>query len=163
MTTEERTANTILERPVTVVLGGEKYEVAPPTLATLIYVSSEVSKMPAVEKGGDILETVLSTAKDCKAISRILAVLIMGYVKAIQPVRRTLMEVLRCEPVVNKGTLFAAYLSIHASPKEAEEALITILQNMEVEHFFTVTTFLGGLNITKATKVEHAPTVPGRK
>lgn len=148
---------------MTVVLGGEQYEVAPPTLATLVYVSGEVSKLPAIEKGGEILDTVLITAKDFAPLYRILAVLIMGYAKAMQPARRTLMDILRCEPVQTRGDVFAAYLGMHASPWETEEALITILQNMEVEHFFTITTFLGGLNIARATKVGHAPTAPGRK
>ena len=45
-TTETKTADAILQRVTEITIGDEVYKVAPPTLATLISVSDELSKLP---------------------------------------------------------------------------------------------------------------------
>ena len=44
---EEKTADALLERSQPFALGGKTYELAPPTLATLILVSEELAKLPS--------------------------------------------------------------------------------------------------------------------
>ena len=48
-TIESKVAATILERNITFEIDGEKYEIAPPSLATLILVSEIISTLPTFE------------------------------------------------------------------------------------------------------------------
>ncbi|MEG2281741.1 MAG: hypothetical protein RSB93_00770, partial [Rikenellaceae bacterium] len=76
---ENKVADTILQEPQEVEVGGVKYSVAPPTTATLIRVSELVSEMPHIKMTSkNILYEVLNVAKDCRVIGDIIAVLILG-------------------------------------------------------------------------------------
>lgn len=80
-TIESKVASAILERPVaSIELEGVKYDIAPPSIATLILVSEIVSTLPEVKpvSGDKILYSVLHIAKDYRALGDIVAVLILG-------------------------------------------------------------------------------------
>lgn len=63
-TIERRVVNAILERPTDVIeIDGEKYPIAPPTVATLMLVSELIAEMPMTDGNSDnVLIEVLATA-----------------------------------------------------------------------------------------------------
>lgn len=79
-TLEQQVVDTILQRKTTSLeIDGRTYEIPAPTPATIMLVSEETSKMPLINKETKsiFLET-LRTARDCKAIGRIAAILVLG-------------------------------------------------------------------------------------
>lgn len=159
MTIEQQTAAAMLQQPVSIILGGERYEVKPPTLATLIQASSIVSTMPRVDPKASVVDAVLGQAKDFKRIGELFALLILGCEEAMQPVKAHWWSK---RPFATRGELLGTVIMLHATPKEAQEAMMQVLQGMDLSSFFALTTFLGGLTVTKPTKVVK-PTAPGRK
>ena len=69
-TLEKRVVDSLLERKSEVlVIEGEEYAIAPPTVATLMLVSEAVAEMPVVNKDTDnVLVEVLATAKDMAVV-----------------------------------------------------------------------------------------------
>ena len=47
-TIEQQVSDTILQQPTEIQVGEKKYSVAPPSIATLILVSKEISKLPKI-------------------------------------------------------------------------------------------------------------------
>ena len=160
MTIEQQTAAAMLQQPVTVTLGGERYEVKPPTLATLIEVSAIISQMPRVDPNASVVDVVLGQAKDFKMIGKLFALLILGYEEAMQTVKTHWWS---RRPFATRGERLGTVIMLHATPKEAQEAMMQVLQGMDLSSFFALTTFLGGLTVTKPTKVDNKPTRPGHK
>ena len=69
MDIENKTADTILQKPLNIAIGGATYEVAPPTIATLIEVSRLTTRMPKTNMNTEnIMLSSLNIAKDCEAI-----------------------------------------------------------------------------------------------
>ena len=159
-TTEQKTAATMLQQPTQIILGGERYEVKPPTLATLMEVSAIVSQMPRVDPKASVVDVVLGQAKDFKMIGKLFALLILGYEEAMQTVKAHWWDK---RPFATRGELLGTVIMLHATPKEAQEAMIQVLQEMDLSSFFALTTFLGGLNVTRPTKVGNRPTARGHK
>jgi len=78
-TIESKTAEAILERKKQITIGDQTYEVAQPTMATLILVSELVSQLPQTRMDPEnILTETLRVAKDCRILGDIIAVLILG-------------------------------------------------------------------------------------
>ena len=80
-TLEREVADTILQRKRRITIGGRVYSVAPPTAATLIQVSAEVSELPGgmrIDGDGDYFSATILGAKDCAALGRILATMMIG-------------------------------------------------------------------------------------
>lgn len=147
-TAESKVAKTILQETKTIEVGGKTYEVAPPSIATLIKVSELVSQMPHVnaETEDPVTET-LSVAKGCGVISDILAVMILGAKKT---------KGRRIWPFSRKSTDFnelSESLLHEKTPRELSGMLTDLLINrMDIGFFFGITTSLGGVNVTKPTK-----------
>jgi len=143
---ETKTAETILQRPMTITLGGKEYEVAPPSIATLIGVSEAVTDLPDMDDL-DAQEAAFWTfrnAKKCQAIVKATSILIMGerdYTKDKKK-RKSIEESVR-----------------NCQPKELLNAISTMLGGLQVTDFFAVTAFLSGVNLLKT---EKTMTVPGR-
>ena len=78
-TAEAKVADAILQEPIVVTIDGTRFEVAQPTIATLIKASKYISYLPAFDiEATDVLSEVLRNAKDCKIIGKIVATLILG-------------------------------------------------------------------------------------
>ena len=118
-----------------------------PTLGTLIMVSSYISEMPefAAAKSKDaVMATVIDNAKECGSIARLCAALLLG-AKKVQ--KRPVLGAMRLRRLSRR-------IMLDASPSEAKNAVKTMLFGLEMSDFFSLTTFLQGLNVTKPTKVE---------
>ena len=73
-TLETQVKNTVLEKPLTVQVGSMTYEVAPPTIATLILASEAVSRLPKFTLDPDkLVQECFSVAKDCRVLGEIAA------------------------------------------------------------------------------------------
>lgn len=148
---ESKVADTILQKPMEVVVAGETYEVAPPSIATLILVSKEISKLPRYKmKDNNLMEDVLSIAKDCKPIGDIAAILILGAKKCRLPQNRLLKLFHRGN---NKNEL-ARKLLEEMTVREVQNLIAQLLQQMQLGDFFGLTTFLLEVNLIRPTKVD---------
>ncbi|MGX8695364.1 MAG: hypothetical protein ACSW8D_03175 [Prevotella sp.] len=163
-TTQRRVADEVLQRPEIITIGGCVHKVAPPTVGTLIMVSEEISTLPELKLDMDnLINDVLREAKNCMAVGRAIAVLILGS-KKIREARLTpaaeptlwqkikfgkkKYEVTEPDPV----EALSFELLDNASPHELYEAMAKLVQRMQIGDFFGLTTFLNGINTTKPTR-----------
>ena len=165
---QSRVASTILEDAHKVVLGGREYRVAPPTLGTLIRASEMIARLPEaikVTKNREF-QDILAAAKDYRAVADFVAVLILGAKKAVEEVevtervgflkRKKKVRLTRCE-VLSREILDTV------SPAELKDAIVPLLEVLQLNDFFITTTFLSGINVTKPTReVGTKATASGR-
>lgn len=173
-TIQGRVADEVLQRTETVTLGGKEYEVAPPTVGTLIMVSEEIASLPQLRLDSEnLVYDVLREAKNCKAVARAVAVMILGSRMAANGAKTSETE---------RGGIFARLcarrrekaketpvdalareLLYSASPEEMQSAVAQLIQRMQLGDFFGLTTFLNAINQTKPTReVEKKTTASGR-
>lgn len=152
---ESKTKEAVLQQGIKVKIGGKSYEVAPPTIATLILVSEAVARIPKISLDKErITQEVLYMGKDGRVIGEIIAILILGADKArprqrfgvlsrlwqwLNP-RRTRLERLT-EDVIRD-----------LSPKAALDMLSRLLATLELGDFFGITTFLTEINLLHQTR-----------
>lgn len=164
---QARVAQTILEDSHRVVLGGKEYRVAPPTLGTLIRASEMIARLPEAIKvnEGREFQDILAAAKDYRALADFAAVLILGAKKAAEEVEvREKVGFLRRSKKVSqtRAEVLSREILDSTSPSELKEAVIPLLEGLQLNDFFITTTFLSGINVTKPTrKVETKPTASG--
>lgn len=147
---EQKVAGTILQDDQTIVINGVSYKVAPPSPATMIMVSAEVSQspnIPKVKEKEDVLQWVLANAKDCRFVGNVVAILILG-AKKIK--KRTLLSRLLGKDLKKE---LSEKLLQELTNKQLYELAITLLERMEVGSFFGITTFLVEINLLRP-KVE---------
>lgn len=162
-TVEQKTASTILQKPMEVVLGGKTYTVAPPSIATLILASEIVSQLPKVKLNPEkIIEDTLAVAKDFTLLGDLFAVFVLGARKANEKRKRTLWQWLRRLPSQTARAALASELLNNATPRELNTAMEQILFKLQVGSFFGLTTFLTEINLSRPTKVETAATASGQ-
>lgn len=156
---ESKVADTILQKSKTVDIGGEAFEVAPPTTATLILVSEEISLLPQIEvnKDTDVLTETLRIAKDCSFLGDIIAILILGAnglteKKTIHKKSFWGLISKKEEITINKQEELASFLLKHKSPKELNELFAELILGMEIGDFFGLTTSLIEINLIKPTR-----------
>lgn len=153
---EQKVADTILQKPHKVSIGGRDYLVPPPTIGTLIEVSSMLSEIPQMEfKSDDIIGCVLRYAKDSDKLTDICALLMLGLKKAN---KRTFGFF---------GPTRLEYLSkiikLTATVEETAIAITEIISGLGIKDFFDISIFLQSLNVTKPTKMEKtSQTVSGQ-
>ncbi|MEG2493996.1 MAG: hypothetical protein RSF94_07780 [Rikenellaceae bacterium] len=148
---ENKVADTILQEPQEVEVGGVKYSVAPPTTATLIRVSELVSEMPHIKMTSkNILYEVLNVAKDCRVIGDIIAVLILGDKNRIE--RKIVAKYNFLGMSFCRQAKLAEELLQNTSPKELNTLAIQLLMNMEISDFFGLSTSLIEVNLIKPTR-----------
>lgn len=160
---ETDVAEAVLEKPEQVTIGDKTYDVAPPSLATLIMVSEIISTFPKVES--EQTETqfnvALRTAKDFFRIGELLAVLILGAKEINKPTSKEPKKSLNLfgrkkekqESTKTELERLSQDILENVSPSRAMELLIRLLyQRMEVTHFFGITTSLSGVNLLTPTK-----------
>ncbi len=148
-TIEERTGDAVLQTSQTIQLGGKTYEVAKPTVATVIRLSELTSHLTdaKIEKDTQILSYVLENAKDCTVIGEIIATLICGYHKSTKKPFRGLFKK-RINPVKNLSRTILE----QCSPAELNAAVVKLLGMQQIAFFFSTITSLREKNILKPTK-----------
>lgn len=171
-TTEQHAADTILQHKSRIQAGDKTYDVAPPSIATLILLSAEISRMPLLtlrEQEDFMVLDVLHAAKDCTAIGLATATLILGAREINKTHTRTIEQ--RKEVSILGGifhlhrteTIEQEYdpvkelgqeLLENLSPADMLNTLKRLLAGMQIGDFFGISTFLNEVNLTKATKVE---------
>lgn len=167
ITTEERVASTLLQEKRVVELGGRRFTVAPPSVATLVRLSAVVSRLPrfgegagdggAAEQGAQargerMLQEVLARAEGCAAVGDAVAVLLLGakgYARRRWWRRRS------------EGARLGAWLLEHAGPRELFNAFAQLVWQMQVADFFAFTAFLHEANLLRG-KAETKTTACGR-
>jgi len=167
-TIESKAANTILERKREITIGEDTYQVAPPTMATLILVSELVAQMPQTEMDPEnILTETLRVAKDCRVLGHILAVLILG--EDFIPQQEIPSRKLRwweardsIKRHVDPRDELAAKILKTLGPKRTKEMAVELLKGMEISDFFGLTTSLIEVNLTKMTREVEKTTASGQ-
>jgi hypothetical protein len=150
---EEKTADAILQRSREISIGGVTYNVASPSIGTLILVSELTAKMPKLENAKDqiVVMEVLRVAKDCRVLCDIIATLILGakFMLSDEKSNKKVIKKLKHD------------ILLDMSPKDASIAVSTILSGLDVDSFFGLTVSLSEVNITKETK-ETVTTASGQ-
>lgn len=179
-TIEQRVAAAILERSTgEIEINGYCYQVAQPTIATLIRASEIISTLPAVPEDTpkeQVIYTVLRHAKDMRAVGELAAVLILGAKRADEPVwhgpvdddyDRTWWRLRRRRKeteMTTMGRVLGREILYNVSPKTLFDCIVRRLSDMEVVDFFAVTTSLGAINLLRPTaEVESTTTASGRQ
>lgn len=177
---EEQVADTILEKPVAQVkLGEQTYLIAPPTLGTLILISKYAQQLPPAPADNEelnILKEVLTNAKDCKVIGKIIATLILGAKRVLEyhkvPIQVTIQEK---QPrrfwqkrKEQTKTIYIPEIDYikdlvldELSPKEANELVAKTLMELQLPDFFGLTTSLTTANHLKPTREVENPIQSG--
>lgn len=156
--TEKRVADTILQKPYKIEIGGATYEVAPPSIATLIIASSLISQLPIINMDAkNVLMESLRVAKDCKILGKIVATLILGADNLVEEkiiVEKRFFGILRKETkiIIDNQQILSNKILKKLTPKQVNNITIDILHRMEVGDFFGLTASLIEVNLTKPTK-----------
>lgn len=147
MTSEKKIADTLLENSERVVIDGVDYAIAPPTLATLMMISAEVSTLPTFQSDGDILKQVMLKAKDCRALARIAAIAILGAKK------------IKAQSFYKKNELdkLTSVIEESCTLSELNMLIANLLLKMQIGDFFACTTSLVEANLLKPTKEVETP------
>lgn len=163
-TIESRVADTILESNIgTVDIDGTTYEIAPPTVATLILVSKIVSRLPVVERvtGAAVVNAVLHHAKDYDALGELAAVMILGarnltekrtvttYTRKWFGLRRVKHE---REEIIDRKSELAERIMQTFSPTQLYQLIVKRLNELDIASFFVITTSLSEANLLKPTR-----------
>ncbi|MDR1974834.1 MAG: hypothetical protein LBQ31_09240 [Bacteroidales bacterium] len=154
---EEKAAQTILQKSITVTIGDKSYDVPPPSVATLILASEEIAKMPHFDipkETENVLSTTMSIAKDCRFIGDIIAVLILGAKRVLKDDRK---RFLWCKKNEEKQRI-ANEILLNYTPKQLNELFIRLLSRMEIADFFGLTVSLQGINILKSEETDKKTT-----
>ncbi|MFW5481612.1 MAG: hypothetical protein ACOCN9_01835 [Prevotella sp.] len=153
----------------TINVAGQTYTFTDPTPATLMMVSAEVSKMPAIDaKTNNVLYEVLLKAKDARPIGRIAAILLLG-AKRIKQNRivpfchqerkwswrkfRFVNTWVKCSDQNELDYLTDRILE-EVNTKTLAQFIWKRIREMQVGDFFGLTTSLSEINMIRATKEE---------
>jgi hypothetical protein len=154
-TVEQKVAETILDKRESVEIGGVTYEVAPPSLGTLILVSELISTLPPIRKGikdNDIITEALSYARNGRVIAEIAATLIIGAKEIRTPeIKSSFGRVIKKSGKQLKEELTERLL-LEASPEKIGEVIVGTINRSGVGFFLTTSIFLNEANLTKPTK-----------
>ena len=158
---EEQVAQTLLEEPTTVTIGGEAYKVAPPSIFTLVRASKYISKIPTdTISEGNIFGSIIHNAEDYENIAWAISVIVLGK-KFTEIVTYPKWQFWKRKKNVTKGENLVKKL-MKAPINEVSTAFFKVLGQMDIRAFFVITTSLKGMMITKPTKeVETEMTASG--
>jgi hypothetical protein len=164
-TLEQQVVDTILQRKTTSLeIDGRTYEIPAPTPATIMLVSEETSKMPLINKETKsiFLET-LRTARDCKAIGRIAAILVLGAKRIRENHQVVISETKKWswrhfrftkhqEETMSELDFVAMRIMEDITPETLNETITKRLMEMQLGDFFGLTTSLSEINTLARTK-----------
>jgi len=172
-TLEQQVADTILQHKTTSLeIEGRTFEIPAPTPATIMMVSAEVHKMPHIRQNPtSILQEALLTAKDCAAVGRIAAILVLG-AKRINENRQVVTSERRKwswhkfrftteQKTESELDFVTRHILEELTPATLNETITKRLMEMQVGDFFGLTTSLSAINILEKTK-EVEQTAPGQ-
>lgn len=137
--TEQKVAETLLELPKVITIGGVDYSIAPPTIGTLAMMSAEISKLDG--DATDIQGIIKRAESNADILTRIGAIVILGAKVIKQKGEKELI-------------LLADRLSNDASVAELAVLVTTALDTLDISGFFVLTTSLKGASILKPEKSE---------
>ena len=158
---EEKVAQTLLEEPTTIIIGGEAYQVAPPSIITLVRAAKYISKIPAKTiDENNIFGSIVDKAEDYENIAWAVAVILLGN-RFTDTVRPPFWQFWKRKKNITQGEILANKLT-KAPVSEISEAFFKVIGQMDIRSFFVISTSLKGMMITKPTKeVENETTVSG--
>lgn len=172
-TLEQQVVDTILQRKTTSLeIDGRTYEIPAPTPATIMLVSEETSKMPLINKETKsiFLET-LRTARDCKAIGRIAAILVLGAKRIRENHQVVISETKKWswrhfrftkhQETMSELDFVAMRIMEDITPATLNETITKRLMEMQLGDFFGLTTSLSEINTLARTR-EVKQTAPGQ-
>lgn len=163
-TIESKVAAAILEKPIaTIELEGVKYNIAPPSISTLILVSEIVSTLPQVDNvpNDKIVYSALHHAKDFKQLGDIVAVLILGAKGLTDTVTRKVVKkrffgLIKSETeetvTIDRKAELAKIVLDNIRPSVMLNIIVRRLNDLEIGDFFGITTSLSETNLLKPTK-----------
>ena len=148
---EEKVAQTLLEEPTTVTIGGEAYQVAPPSIFTLVRASKYISKIPTdTISEGNIFGSIIHNAEDYENIAWAISVIVLGN-DFTEVETYPKWQFWKRKKNVTKGENLVKKL-MKAPIDEVSTAFFKVLGQMDIRAFFVITTSLKGMMITKPTK-----------
>lgn len=151
---QQKTAQAVLEKPLTVKIGKDSYTMARPTLRTLINVSEEISKIPVFKAEKDReLSSAIAFAKHAGNMGNVLATMILGEKPAYKIMAKAVHSI--------RKKMLAEKLLAYYTPSELSLALTAIVVEMQIGDFFALTTSLNEINLIR-TSGEVVTTVSGR-
>lgn len=149
-TTEQKAAGAILQKPITVKIGTQTYDVPRPTLGTIIEVSSMIAEYKDTEYNEtptDPVSETLRIAKEYEGLERIIAMIVLGAKEARKEIKlfgRTIWRSKQLDKLAKK-------IKEEMTPKEITEALIAVFSTMDCAFFLITITTLHRVNHLKAT------------
>lgn len=166
-TLEKHTADVILQRPIKIKIGDKEYDMAQPTLATLVLVSEAVAALPEVSLTEDnIVVDVIREARHLKGIAEVAAIMLLGE-KNLTATERRCKKYLwglwksEEEVVVDRKAELAHEL-MQCNMRDLNAAIGMMMRCMHTEDFFVIASFLTSINLTKPTRKEATTTAFGR-
>ena len=157
-TIEEKVKDTILAKEIKVQVGSKTYEVAPPTIATLILASEAVSRIPKFTLDPEkLVQECFYIARQTRFLGELAAILILGAQRSelrVKPAQRGLFSRLRAlfsRRRTQKDQLTDEIL-LNLSPKELFKVISQIMSTLELSDFFGLTTFLTEINLLHQTR-----------
>ena len=158
---EEKVAQTLLEEPTTVTIGGEAYQVAPPSIFTLVRASKYISKIPTdTISEGNIFGSIIHNAEDYQNIAWAISVIVLGN-DFTEVETYPKWQFWKRKKSVTKGENLVKKL-MKTPITEVTDAFFKVLGQIDIRAFFVITTSLKGMMITKPTKeVETEMTASG--
>lgn len=152
---ETRVKDTVLETEITIQVGKKTYQVAPPSIATIILVSEAVSRIPKFTLDPEkVVQECFRIGRDCRFLGEIAAILILGAQRSevrVKTAQRGFFARL-FKPLRQRDVLADELLTL--SPSRLFEIISQILGTMELSDFFGLTTFLTEINLLHQRKVE---------
>lgn len=163
---ERKASDTLLEKRMEVMVGGHRYSVAPPSLATLMEVSGLIGgakDWDNVEDEDTVAGVALMRAMDAPMICEVVSTLILGANRVvgetswlegmwlkIKSWKRNNEEIGASYEADKK--LLVERLMYEVTPNDLLGLMTTLLEGMELGAFFGITTFLRELNVAKPTR-----------
>jgi len=140
-----------------ITIGDQIYQVAPPSVATIIEVSELVAQMPQVELDPQMGVTEsLMIAKKCQILGDTIAVLVLGagsHFETRTVVRKRLFGLLLQRKNVKVDVRAElAKEALKMGPTKLNETIAKLLHGQELDAFFGLVTSLIEVNLLKATK-----------
>lgn len=161
---ERAVAETILEKKEIINIGGRDYEVAPPSIATLIMVSELSATFPIVPKdtpADRIVYAVLRYAKGFKKLGELAAILILGAKGLTEEIEveyklprffGLFKRTVKHKKIIDKKAELAKEIMENTTPSVLFKLIIGRLEQMELGSFFGITTSLSEVNLLTPTK-----------
>lgn len=166
-TIEQKVSETMLQRPLTLRIGADTYEVNPPSIATLMLASGEISRLPDVKMNPEnLIAESLANISDYRPIADMLAVLILGAkgLKSRKVERKSRLFGLLSADVeteIDEKSRLAERILDEWTLPQIREAFTSIVSTMGLVDFFALTVSLREVNLLRRTR-ETVTTASGQ-